>query len=49
MFLSEVDPYNIPADHDIKFDTQKVLKIVGKEGKQKQLHSESPSENSAMS
>jgi hypothetical protein len=25
------------------------LKIVGKEGKQKQLHSESPSENSAMS
>lgn len=31
MFLSEVDPYNVPADLDVRFDEGKVLKVVGKE------------------
>lgn len=30
VFLSEVDPHNIPADLKIRFDSEKELKIVGK-------------------
>lgn len=33
VFLSEVDPQNIPADLDIRFDSKKELKVVGKKSK----------------
>lgn len=28
--MSEIDPYNIPQDYEIRFDEEKKLTIVGK-------------------
>ena len=30
VFLSEIDPYNIPQDYEIRFDEDKKLTIIGK-------------------